>query len=81
MTTPLVGRAGGLHSKRLKGHLCVMLPHGPPMLLPGYMLPALGSLAGVVCMMGSTYNGQFEPVERVDAVLEEIFLVSGLLCL
>ncbi|PRW60590.1 Glutamate decarboxylase [Chlorella sorokiniana] len=32
---------------------------------------------GVVCMMGSTYNGQFEPVERVDAVLEEIFQEHG----
>ena len=32
-------------------------------------------------MMGSTYNGQFEPVERVDTVLEDIFLVSGLLCI
>ena len=27
-------------------------------------------------MMGSTYNGQFEPVERVDGVLEEIFQVG-----
>jgi len=35
----------------------------------------LPSLPGVVCMMGSTYNGQFEPVEREDAVLEDIFQV------
>lgn len=28
-------------------------------------------------MMGSTYNGQFEPVERVDAVLEDVFHVRA----
>ena len=27
--------------------------------------------AGVVVMMGSTYNGQYEPVEEVDRALED----------
>jgi glutamate/tyrosine decarboxylase-like PLP-dependent enzyme len=27
---------------------------------------------GVVCMMASTYTGQYEPVQEVDRVLEEI---------
>ena len=63
----------------LKGQRRVMR-HGPSMQPPTHLLTAPLSLSGVVCMMGSTYNGQFEPVERVDAVLEEIFPVSRLLC-
>ncbi|KAL4443896.1 hypothetical protein ABPG75_011633 [Micractinium tetrahymenae] len=32
---------------------------------------------GVVCMMGSTYNGQFEPVQQVDAALEQLWQEKG----
>jgi hypothetical protein len=58
--TLLPMQSGSTHPAR-----CAALDVSPPV--------ALGS--GVAAMFASTYNGQYEDVERIDAVLEEIWQV------
>lgn len=62
----------GLHSASTAHPLA----RGPPGRAHLTARPPPHAHTGVVVMMGSTYNGQFEPVERVDSVLEGLWQVG-----